>query len=117
MGDHRLPRLTWGPSSIHLHTFNMSSSAPLSIALMGAGIFAREQHLPAILSSNKFALKAVYSRSLKSAKELLKDAKGVESVDVYSEDSGEGKNLAALLNRDDIAAVDIVMPIFAQPKK
>lgn len=93
----------------------MSSSAPLSIALMGAGIFAREQHLPAILSSNKFALKAVYSRSLKSAKELLKDAKGVESVDVYSEDSGEGKNLAALLNRDDIAAVDIVMPIFAQP--
>jgi len=52
----------------------------------------------------------VYSRSKKSAEELLPNA----AVDVYSNDSGEGKGLDDLLAREDIHAVDVVLPITHQ---
>jgi predicted dehydrogenase len=49
-------------------------------------------------------LKAIYSRSLKSAQTLNGDLKG---VDLYSEDSGDDKTYEALLKREDIDAVII----------
>jgi predicted dehydrogenase len=58
-------------------------------------------------------LKAVYSRSLKSAKALSEEA---GSVDVYSEDSGSGKTYHDLLERSDIHAVIIALPILSQPE-
>lgn len=55
-------------------------------------------------------LKAIYSRSLKSAQKL-----GV-SVDLYSDDSGAGKTYHDLLLRDDIHAVILALPILSQPE-
>jgi predicted dehydrogenase len=83
-----------------------------NIALIGSGIFAKEAHLPAIQETPSLALKAVYSRSLKSAKSLSENLSG---VDLYSEDSN-GKNYEELLKRDDIVGVIIALPILAQPE-
>ena len=58
-------------------------------------------------------LKAVYSRSLKSAKTI--PAEGA-NVDLYSDDSGSGKSLDDLLARSDIHAVIIALPIKNQPE-
>lgn len=55
-------------------------------------------------------MKAIYSRSLKSASSL-----GV-SVDLYSDDSGSGKTYHDLLLRSDIDAVIIALPILSQPE-
>lgn len=55
-------------------------------------------------------LKAIYSRSLKSAKALNAD------VDLYSDDSGSGKTYHDLLLRGDIHAVIIALPILNQPE-
>lgn len=77
--------------------------------IKGAGIFVREEHLPAIHSNEHLALKAVYSRSLKSARAL--DA----NVDLYSDDSPDA-SYADLLARQDISAVVIALPIPSQPE-
>ncbi|KAH7083824.1 hypothetical protein FB567DRAFT_473806 [Paraphoma chrysanthemicola] len=82
------------------------------IALIGSGIFAKEEHLPAIQATPLLSLKAVYSRSLKSAKTL---SENLSDVELYSDDS-EGKTYADLLKRDDIKAVVIALPILAQPE-
>ncbi|KAF2026872.1 NAD(P)-binding protein [Setomelanomma holmii] len=81
------------------------------IALIGSGIFAKEEHLPAIQATPLLSLKAIYSRSLKSAKTLCENLSGVE---LYSDDS-EGKKYDDLLRRDDIKGVVIALPILAQP--
>lgn len=59
-------------------------------------------------------LKAIYSRSLKSAQDL---ASGTDGIDLYSEDSGAGKSYDDLLARSDIRAVTIayVQPTIVQP--
>ena len=84
-------------------------------AAVGAGIFAREEHLPSLIASPKFNLKAVYSRSRKSAAALIGANAELKDVDIYSDDSPAGQTLEALLARPDIDAVDLVMPIPAQP--
>jgi predicted dehydrogenase len=58
-------------------------------------------------------LKAIYSRSLKSAK-ALGEAAG--NVDLYSDDSGSGKSYHDLLQRTDIHAVILALPILSQTK-
>lgn len=73
------------------------------IALIGSGIFAKEEHLPAIRATPLLTLKAIYSRSLASAKSLSTETSGVE---LYSEDQ-EGRKYEDLLKRDDIAGVII----------
>ncbi len=57
-------------------------------------------------------MKAVYSRSLKSARTLEVDE---NKVDIYSDDAGAGKSLDDLLARSDIGAVIIALPIKNQP--
>lgn len=46
--------------------------APIGIAIIGAGIFVREEHKPAVEACKDFELKAIYSKSKKSAESLLK---------------------------------------------
>ncbi|KAL2222062.1 hypothetical protein M432DRAFT_601348 [Thermoascus aurantiacus ATCC 26904] len=85
----------------------------IGVAIIGSGIFAREEHLPAVQAAKDFTLKAVYSRSLSSAQNLASKTSG---VDLYSEDAGPGKGYADLLARDDISAVIIALPIPVQPE-
>jgi len=85
----------------------------IGVAILGGGIFAREEHLPAVKASKDLTLKAIYSRSLKSAKTLEADE---SVVDLYSDDSGSGKGLDDLLKRSDVSAVIIALPIANQPE-
>ncbi|TVY84322.1 Uncharacterized protein LSUE1_G000988 [Lachnellula suecica] len=66
--------------------------------------------LPAVLVAKTLSLKAIYSRSLKSAQDLGTNA------DLYSDDSGSGNTYHDLLLRDDIHAVIIALPIMVQPE-
>ncbi|KAL6703538.1 hypothetical protein ACN47E_009563 [Coniothyrium glycines] len=84
----------------------------IGIALIGSGLFAKEEHLPAIQKTPALSLKAVYSRSLKSAKSL---SESHSEVELYSDDS-DGKTYDDLLKRSDITGVVIALPILAQPE-
>ena len=75
----------------------------IGIAIIGSGIFAKEEHLPAVQSTPSLALKAVYSRSLKSAQAL---SEKLSQVELYSDDQ-EGKTFDDLLQREDVKAVII----------
>jgi hypothetical protein len=78
------------------------------IALVGSGIFIKEEHLPAVQATQLLSLKAIYSRSLKSAKAV---SEHLSDIDLYSEDS-EGKTYDDLLKRDDIKGVIIACVSF-----
>lgn len=94
------------------------ATTPLGIAILGAGIFAIEAHLPAIASLSKshpqveVQLKAVYSRSEKSASSLASKASelGLGEPTVYHD-----PDVDTLLAREDIHAVILILPIPAQP--
>ncbi|KAL6803546.1 hypothetical protein J3E68DRAFT_390881 [Trichoderma sp. SZMC 28012] len=88
----------------------------MGVAIIGGGLFVKGSHLPAVLKCELFSLKAIYSRSLKSAQEtasLIPDS--VPKPDLYSEDSGAGKSYQDILERDDISAFIIALPILSQP--
>ncbi|KAK5994882.1 hypothetical protein PT974_03269 [Cladobotryum mycophilum] len=93
----------------------MALTAPVGVAIIGGGIFVKTQHLPAVLKSDQLSIKAIYSRSLKSAQETA-DLITKDNVkpDLYSSDSD--KSYQDLLQREDISAVIIALPITAQPK-
>jgi predicted dehydrogenase len=63
-----------------------------------------------VRATPQLALKAVYSRSLKSAQAVN------ANVDLYSDDVGVGKTYHDLLLREDIQAVIIALPILSQPE-
>ena len=63
-------------------------------------------------ASSDLGLKAVYSRSLKSARSFKADE---ATVDLYSDDSDAGRSLDDLLARSDIHGVIIALPIKNQP--
>ncbi|KAH7313847.1 hypothetical protein B0I35DRAFT_279392 [Stachybotrys elegans] len=88
--------------------------APIGVAIIGGGIFAQTEHLPAVEKCDKLSLKAVWSRSLKSA-QATADLVTKDKPDVYSGDSGPGKSYDDLLKRDDVAAVILALPINDQP--
>ncbi|HXV43829.1 MAG TPA: Gfo/Idh/MocA family oxidoreductase, partial [Anaerolineae bacterium] len=83
------------------------NTEPVRLALIGAGIFARDVHVPALLElENIFEIVAIYSRSQTSAVALAEKLPGqVEAV----------TDLPALLARDDIEAVNIILPIDVMP--
>ncbi|KAL1956917.1 hypothetical protein VTO42DRAFT_6664 [Malbranchea cinnamomea] len=89
----------------------------VGIAILGAGIFAKEAHVPALVA-NKANILAVYSRSTKSAESLVASVSAaggdVSNIAVYS-DEKPGHGLDELLQRSDIHAVDIALPILVQP--
>jgi predicted dehydrogenase len=83
------------------------SQSPIRIALIGAGIFAREVHVPALQSlDSTFDIVAVYSRTQATAAALAAQLPG--EVDAYTD-------LPTLLAREDIEAVDIILPITVMP--
>ena len=79
------------------------SAQPIRLALIGAGIFARTAHVPALLAlPDRFTIAAVCSRRRSSAEALAADLPyPVEVCD----------DIDSLLARDDIEAVDLVLPI------
>ncbi|KAM3504390.1 hypothetical protein MY10362_003590 [Beauveria mimosiformis] len=91
--------------------------APIGIAIIGSGIFVKEQHIPAILQCELLSLKSIFSRSLRSASAAAAALPPSASPppDLYAEDAGPGRALADLLARDDITAVTVALPIPAQP--
>src|SRR5690606_26774134 len=81
--------------------------SPLRLAFVGAGIFARDAHLPAILSMPEvFEPVAAYSRTRESA-EKLANAAG-RPLDLYTD-------LDTMLARDDIDVIDVVVTINLLP--
>ncbi|PYH76916.1 oxidoreductase family, NAD-binding Rossmann fold protein [Aspergillus uvarum CBS 121591] len=80
----------------------------IGIAFIGAGLFVKDYHLPGVQASPDLELKAVYSRSLKSAASIAPD----RQLDRYADDAPE--SLEQLLARDDIQAVIIALPITNQ---
>ncbi|GAA5849764.1 hypothetical protein JCM9279_002007 [Rhodotorula babjevae] len=95
----------------------------IRIALLGAGGFAKDAHLPAIAhNTDTLDLVALYSRSLNSARQLQQAAARFNSLastatqlDLYSDDHPDGHTLATLLARDDLDAVALCLPIPHQP--
>lgn len=87
------------------------SNGRVRLGLIGAGIFMRDAHLPALLNlQEEYAITAVWSRTVESATRLAGMVEGTTGVSPSVE-----SELAALLARDDIDAVDIVLPIDSQP--
>ncbi|KPV76688.1 uncharacterized protein RHOBADRAFT_41895, partial [Rhodotorula graminis WP1] len=95
----------------------------IRVALLGAGGFATDAHLPAIAhNTDTLDLVALYSRSLKSAQQLQQAAARFSSLaptsshlDLYSDDHPNKHNLATLLARPDLDAVAVCLPIPHQP--
>jgi predicted dehydrogenase len=78
----------------------------LRVALIGAGIFTRKAHVPALLTlQDRYEIAAVYSRTRESAEavnELLP-----QPVPVF-------QDLDAVLAQDDIDVINIILPIHVQ---
>ena len=85
---------------------------PLRLALIGAGIYARDAHIPSLRNlGDQFEIVAVFSRTAESAAARIAEIQAFQPetvIDAYT-------NLAALFARDDIDAVDIVLPIHLLP--
>jgi predicted dehydrogenase len=80
---------------------------PIRLALIGAGVFARDAHLPSLLRHpDQFVIVAIYSRTLSTAQSLA------EQIPYEVELTTD---LDALLARPDIDAVEILLPIAALP--
>lgn len=72
------------------------------------------EHLPAVEACSLLSLKAIYSRSKQSADKFAKLAE--DDVDTYFDSpSTKGRSLGDLLDREDIHAVIIALPIPVQP--
>ncbi|KAM0787012.1 hypothetical protein ACM66B_006280 [Microbotryomycetes sp. NB124-2] len=97
----------------------MSSSDLHGVALLGAGIFAKTSHLPAIVAADGLKLLAVYSRSVKSAQELADAAKQhpklAQGIECYADNPLTNGGLDELLARDDVKTVILALPIMVQP--
>ncbi len=78
-------------------------SSPVRLALIGAGIFARDAHVPSLLRlPDSFEIVAVYSRTATTASALAETLPN--SPKIYTD-------LTALLADPMIEAVDIMLPI------
>lgn len=85
-----------------------SNQNPIRLALIGAGIFARDTHLPSLLRHpHRFEIVAIYSRTHATAQSFAEQIP--YPVEIFTD-------LDALLARTDIEAVDIILPIAALPE-
>jgi predicted dehydrogenase len=76
---------------------------PVRLALVGAGIFTRDAHVPALNAlGDQIEVVAVYSRTQKSADTVAA---------LFGHEVATYTDLDALLAREDIDAVDITLPI------
>lgn len=115
--------------------------APLGVAILGSGIFVKysiphllrrveiydlsdheannqcsKEHKPAALQNPELlSLKAVYSRSRASVLNTL-SAEEQTTIDIYSDDSGDGKGIDDLLKREDISFVIIACVVSHSPE-
>lgn len=79
-------------------------SDPIRLGLIGAGTFVRRAHMPSLAElGDMFEVAAVYSRTQSTAQALADDFTGT-TPDTMTD-------LDALLARDDIEALDVVLPI------
>jgi predicted dehydrogenase len=84
-----------------------ATGKPIRLAVIGAGIYARDAHTPALLRlHDRFEVVAVCARTQASADALAAHFGG---------DVTGCTDVAALLARDDVEAVDILLPIAVQP--
>ena len=82
-------------------------TAPVRLAVVGAGLFTQKAHLPALLNlTDRFTIQVVCSRSLVSADKLATAIP--HPVDVITD-------FNAVLARPDIDAVDLIVPIGTLP--
>ncbi|KAJ9611494.1 hypothetical protein H2200_004678 [Cladophialophora chaetospira] len=73
------------------------------------------EYVPALSKNDNLSLKAIYSRSKRSAEKLTGEVG--EKVDIYYDSPAErGKTLDDLLSRPDIEAVIACLPITVQPQ-
>jgi len=86
---------------------------PIRLALIGAGIFARDAHVPSLLNlADRFTINAIYSRTAASAQALADEIARAQSaassaaraIEIYTD-------LDVLLGSTEIDAVDVVLPI------
>lgn len=93
------------------HEVSTQSIEPIRLALIGAGTYARDAHIPSLLNlTDYFDLVAIYSRTQASAEARCaqwQERTGIRP-DAYTD-------LAELLARPDIEAVDILLPISLLP--
>lgn len=83
----------------------MAAARPIRLALLGTGLFARDAHIPALNAlQDTFEIVAIYSRDV-SSRSAAEAARLVPGEVTVTDD------LAGLLARDDIDAVDVVWPI------
>ena len=82
-------------------------SEPIRMALIGAGLYAHEAHIPALVNlQDQFNVVAIASRTLETAQARAKEFPyAVEPVN----------DLPALLRRDDVEALNVVLPVQVQP--
>ncbi|MBV7327362.1 Gfo/Idh/MocA family oxidoreductase [Chloroflexi bacterium TSY] len=84
---------------------------PIRLALVGAGIFARDAHISALLSlRDRFDLVAIYSRTEASAA-----ARAAQWEAATGYHPRLWTDLDALLHQENIEAVDVVLPIMLLP--
>jgi len=89
----------------------------ISIAILGAGIFARIAHVPGLKTlGDLVSIKAVYSKSEKSAKDLAAQIKTDLHADVKVYHDADPQNSLDNLLASDIDAVIVILPITIQPK-
>jgi predicted dehydrogenase len=83
-------------------------SSPIRIGLIGAGIYMRDTHAPAYrLLSHQFEVVAIYSRTHEPAARLAA---------TFDSNPFATTDLERLLQREDIEAVDIALPIEHMPR-
>ena len=79
----------------------------IRLGIIGAGIYARNAHLPALLNlQDRFQTVAVYSRTPANAASLAAE---------FPDNVAATDDINAILERDDIDAVDILLPIHLMP--
>ncbi len=85
-----------------------STGNPVRLALVGAGLFARDAHVPAINAlRDAFEVVAVCSRTRASAEATANLLDG--QPDIMTD-------IPALLERDDVEAVNLILPIGMMPE-